>query len=117
MQEVGIHATAVHPGWRSSFMSLTGSVGWSLANLSIPWYKAEQEAKKIDDQQIKFGYGMYPNESGPNVTNWKSNFWGSNYDRLLQIKKKWDPDEFFYCSQCVGSDNYPHTANPGGLFG
>ena len=98
-------------------MSLTGSVGWSLANLSIPWYKAEQEAQAIDDQQIKFGYGMYPNESGPNVTNWKSNFWGSNYDRLLQIKKKWDPDEFFYCSQCVGSDNYPHTANPGGLFG
>ncbi|KAK3088377.1 hypothetical protein FSP39_018432 [Pinctada imbricata] len=104
MQDVGIHDTSVHPGWRSSYMSLSGGVGWNPGN-GISWDKAVDEAKALGDEQIKFGYGMYPNESGPNVTNWHDNFWGSNYKRLLEIKRKWDPDRFFYCSQCVGSDD------------
>ncbi|KAF6033693.1 hypothetical protein EB796_007995 [Bugula neritina] len=36
---------------------------------------------------------------------WQEEFWGqSNYDRLLDIKRKYDPDNDFTCKQCVGSN-------------
>jgi FAD/FMN-containing dehydrogenase len=44
-----------------------------------------------------FGDGSYPNESTGKSATWKSDFWGSNYDRLAQIKKTWDPDNVFIC--------------------
>merc|ERR1719445_27060 len=35
---------------------------------------------------------------------WKQRYWGTNYDKLLAIKKKWDPENIFWCRHCVGSD-------------
>lgn len=44
-----------------------------------------------------------------NEANWRQpdfqqTFWGSNYDRLLSIKKKYDPSNFFYATVGVGSE-------------
>ena len=38
---------------------------------------------------------------------WKDDFWGENYEDLLKIKIKYDPDNLFYCYHCVGSDMKP----------
>jgi hypothetical protein len=35
---------------------------------------------------------------------WKQRFYGKNYDKLLEIKQKYDPDMLFWCSPCVGAD-------------
>ena len=35
---------------------------------------------------------------------WQDVFWGSNYKRLLEIKKRIDPQNLFTCNRCVGSD-------------
>lgn len=35
---------------------------------------------------------------------WQEQFWGDSYPRLLEIKRKYDPDNHFTCKQCVGSD-------------
>ena len=35
---------------------------------------------------------------------WKREFYGANYGRLLEIKSKYDPDHFFYTYTGVGSD-------------
>ena len=36
---------------------------------------------------------------------WQKEFWGNKtYSRLLNIKKKYDPDNHFTCLQCVGSN-------------
>ena len=48
--------------------------------------------------------GAYINEADPNEPNWQEAFWGTNYPRLLDIKKKWDPDGVFFCVPCVGSE-------------
>lgn len=35
---------------------------------------------------------------------WKNNYYGVNYDRLLEIKNKYDPEHLFYALTAVGSD-------------
>jgi FAD/FMN-containing dehydrogenase len=48
--------------------------------------------------------GSYSNESDYFQKNWQQDFWGEHYGKLLQIKKKYDPDNFFNCHHSVGSE-------------
>ncbi|KAK7961132.1 FAD binding domain-containing protein [Apiospora saccharicola] len=44
------------------------------------------------------------NEGDWRQPNFQQTFWGTNYPRLLVIKKKYDPDNFFYVTKGVGSE-------------
>lgn len=48
--------------------------------------------------------GAYANEADIAEPNWQQAFFGSNYARLLTIKKKWDPTDLFYVHHGVGSE-------------
>lgn len=49
--------------------------------------------------------GMGINHAGWHIDDWKEAGWGKeNYEILLGLKKKWDPDKRFWCRHCVGSD-------------
>ncbi|ETS76200.1 hypothetical protein PFICI_11587 [Pestalotiopsis fici W106-1] len=48
--------------------------------------------------------GAYLNEASAADVNWKNDFYGANYDRLLSIKNKYDPNHLFYAPKAVGSD-------------
>lgn len=50
--------------------------------------------------------GAYVNEADPNEPNWQQAFWGSNYERLLKIKRRVDPEDVFWCQPCVGSEGW-----------
>ena len=52
----------------------------------------------------RFDQGTYFNEPSEYLPNWKRDYWGGHYDRLLTIKRRWDPDNVFTCLHCVGSD-------------
>ena len=39
-------------------------------------------------------------------TDWQQTFWGDNYARLLQIKRRVDPEDVFWCTPCVGSERW-----------
>jgi FAD/FMN-containing dehydrogenase len=52
------------------------------------------------------GTGAYVNEADYFEANWQQEFWGENYERLLQIKRKVDPQGLFYCHHCVGSEQW-----------
>ncbi|TFK32904.1 FAD binding domain protein [Crucibulum laeve] len=52
------------------------------------------------------GAGAYLNEADPSDPNWKNDFYGVNYQRLLQIKDKWDPDGILFGSTAVGGDRW-----------
>lgn len=59
-----------------------------------------------------YSRGKYYNEAEPDMSpeKWKKEFWGLDmYDKLLRIKKQWDPRNRFTCNQCVGSDWDPAT--------
>lgn len=50
------------------------------------------------------GQGAYANEASFFTDDWKNEFWGSNYERLLEIKRRVDPTNLFRVHHGVGSD-------------
>jgi hypothetical protein len=74
-------------------------------DLLQPW----REAGPADS----FG-GSYSNEGNVMEPNWQQDFFGDNYDELLRIKQKWDPNELFYVPAGVGSEGWEvRTGNQG----
>ena len=52
------------------------------------------------------GMGAYMNEAHRYEPDWQRTFWGTNYPRLLKIKKHVDAGDVFWCPQCVGSEDW-----------
>jgi len=102
VMEVGEDETAVHPGFQHAFISMTTGIGVQGYGQFNDYF--HDEAKKLNDRLRKFGDGMYRNEAFADSPVWKDDFWGNNYARLEQIKRLWDPDNFFTCIDCVGND-------------
>ncbi len=70
---------------------------------------AETEAKGVEQAMsyIKRATpegASYTNEGDFSEKNWQTEFWGTNYPRLLQIKRKYDPTNLFLVHHGVGSE-------------
>jgi FAD/FMN-containing dehydrogenase len=50
--------------------------------------------------------GAYVSESNYFENAWQQAYWGSNYPRLLEIKRKYDPDGLFIVHNGVGSEQW-----------
>jgi FAD/FMN-containing dehydrogenase len=50
------------------------------------------------------GAGSYLSESDYFLRDWQRAFWGGNYARLAQVKRKYDPDGLFFIRHGVGSE-------------
>ncbi|KAL1883925.1 hypothetical protein Daus18300_000033 [Diaporthe australafricana] len=48
--------------------------------------------------------GSYMNEGDVNEPNFQQSFYRENYERLLTIKRKYDPNDVFYAKTAVGSE-------------
>eukprot|EP00931_Biecheleriopsis_adriatica_P104713 TRINITY_DN7934_c0_g1_i3.p1 TRINITY_DN7934_c0_g1~~TRINITY_DN7934_c0_g1_i3.p1 ORF type:complete len:589 (+),score=77.63 TRINITY_DN7934_c0_g1_i3:139-1905(+) len=58
-------------------------------------------AGEVSEEASYFSESSYlmPDDS------WKDRYWGrANYEKLLAVKKKYDPEGLIWCHQCVGSD-------------
>ena len=53
------------------------------------------------------GGGAYANEADYFQPNWQEAFWGGKYERLLRVKRKYDPDHVFTVHHGVGSEFAP----------
>ncbi|WP_326551869.1 FAD-binding oxidoreductase [Micromonospora sp. NBC_01813] len=47
--------------------------------------------------------GAYQNFPDPNLADWRRAYYGGNYQRLVEVKRKYDPTDFFTYPQGVGS--------------
>lgn len=43
---------------------------------------------------------------------WKQDYFGVNYERLLRVKHKYDPEGVFWCKPCVGWDEWSIRGGP-----
>ena len=48
--------------------------------------------------------GTYVNEANPYEPHWQEAFWGWNYKRLLESKRRVDSTNLMVCNRCAGSD-------------
>jgi FAD/FMN-containing dehydrogenase len=52
------------------------------------------------------GAGAYLSEADYFDPDWKRGYWGSNFDRLAAVKKRYDPEGLFFAHHGVGSDEW-----------
>jgi FAD/FMN-containing dehydrogenase len=72
---------------------------------------ARQHADAIDKamnevRKLLPNAGSYVSESNFFDEAWRESFWGSNYERLLAVKDKYDPDGLFFVHHGVGSERW-----------
>ena len=77
---------SISSGMRSALLHVQVGDNWNLTSL------------------YKFGNYSYFSESALNMPDFKTRYWGDNYDRLETIRKANDENQRFYCRHCVGSD-------------
>ncbi|PPQ65646.1 hypothetical protein CVT24_011800 [Panaeolus cyanescens] len=96
--------TSVHPAWRDVLYQiiLVNTWGWNetLADRQAA-YASSTAAANILRAATPDGFA-YHNEADIHEPNYKTSFWGKNYKRLEQIKKKYDPEGVLDCWQCIG---------------
>lgn len=73
---------------------------WSECPLEVIKVKKSME-HVLDKYDLK--YSKYYNYPSCDSTDWMFRYWGKNYNRLLAIKSRWDPENVFNHCQSVGS--------------
>ena len=100
-------------GAQQLYQDITGNLGSPRAtNVSINADFREAFLHHIspdtNSHQLKALYSLgnhsYFSESAYAMDDYKVRYWGSNYDKLLQIKQKYDSGNVFQCYNCVGFD-------------
>lgn len=112
---------AVTPAWRKAYLHLlsTGAIVdhenlTPQAALADAANWTEENREKVWRQWAPDS-GSYINEANPYNGNFQYDFYGGNYDRLLEIKQKYDPTESLYVLSGVGSHKWEYSLDSGKL--
>ncbi|KAK4453107.1 putative isoamyl alcohol oxidase [Podospora aff. communis PSN243] len=103
-------SNSVLPAWRDALVHVTLTTPWSFdpaqwgAMLDYQGFMTNTIMPAIEAATP--GSGAYMNEADFQQPNFQREFFGSNYNQLLGIKRKYDPDSFFYASKAVGSERW-----------
>lgn len=98
--------SGLNPAWRISYFNNIVARGWAPGSTQATidgvfndiTYNKVAAMNKVAPET-----GVYMNEADRFDPNYKVNFYGSHYSKLLAIKEKRDPSGVFYCPTCVGS--------------
>ena len=96
--------SSINPSWRKSIFVADSGITW---NDSYYDEEIKSFTNKWEGIFNEYGIGIYTNEENKDCDNcnWKKQFWSmDHYQRLLNIKQRWDPNQVFWCNHCVGSD-------------
>jgi FAD/FMN-containing dehydrogenase len=108
--------TAMNPAVLTAFALAITARNQGPAYPGIPGYEpsvleARKAAEQIDRcmSQLRAlvpNPGSYVSESNYFETGWRQSYWGPNYSRLAEIKRKYDPDGLFFVHNGVGSERW-----------
>ncbi|KAF1350566.1 hypothetical protein EJ07DRAFT_169102 [Lizonia empirigonia] len=104
-QDTGVNS--VNPAFRNLQAQLV--VVNSVADMTAAGWKASDDTLNeimAPLRDVSPAGGAYGNEANIGEPDWQQAFWGKNYLRLLELKKKYDPTELFYVHHGVGSEGW-----------
>ncbi|KAK2666886.1 FAD-binding, type PCMH, subdomain 2 [Fusarium oxysporum f. sp. vasinfectum] len=108
------------PAWRSNYLHVM-SYGAKFNNALAPQDMLTEAAEQLEEgieslwREWAPNTGAYMNEGNPFNSNFKKDFYGSYYDRLLEVKNKYDPTNSLWVLSGVGSDAWDYDLNTGKL--
>lgn len=102
------NAVGANPFWRESIFSAVIGTPYSFTDNSANVRFQEQMTNELIPQLSRLdpSEGAYGNEGDFREPNFKQVFYGSHYDMLDGIKRKYDPDDRFWGATNVGSDRW-----------
>ncbi|KAH7113805.1 hypothetical protein B0J11DRAFT_445722 [Dendryphion nanum] len=100
--------TGVNPAWRDSMWEVIMGGIWTKNTALNDRIRIQNTISESISpfKALTPGGGCYMNEGDWTEEDWQQTFFGSNYDRLLSIKKAYDPTGLFNCWKCVGWTGY-----------
>jgi FAD/FMN-containing dehydrogenase len=108
--------TAMNPAVVDAFaLAITGDLGQP-AYPGVPGHEPDAAAARTQAEAVDKSMGAirkllpragsYVWETDFFQPHWQEAFWGENYDRLLAVKGKYDPDGLFFLHHGVGSEDW-----------
>ena len=100
---------AVLPQWRDAVVMSAYSMPYSP---KVPYADMAARQDFITNtvmpliEKVTPNAGAYINEADFQQPDWQNVFFGSNYPKLLEVKKKYDPKGIFYNEIAVGSEGW-----------
>ncbi|KAI0146228.1 FAD-binding domain-containing protein [Xylariaceae sp. FL1272] len=106
--------TSVHPAWYRTLWSITGGaiLPWNatyavrLRNLT-----SATRLTILSERLTGDAGASYPNEANPFAHSWRKSGWGDNYERLMKVKKQYDPNTLLKCWKCIGFEDEDITTD------
>jgi FAD/FMN-containing dehydrogenase len=108
--------TAMNPAVVDAFALVISAAGGPPAYPDVPGHEpdvalARSEAEAVtaamdEIRKLLPRVGSYVWETDYFQPHWQEAFWSENYDRLLAIKGKYDPDGLFFLHHGVGSEDW-----------
>ncbi|MGL4237512.1 BBE domain-containing protein, partial [Tabrizicola sp.] len=106
--------TAMNPAVLDAFALVILGAESRLVHPDIPGHQPDTERVQTDADAVARAYtelrgfvvspGSYVAESDYFTHNWQEAFWGGNYPRLADIKRRYDPDGLFFMRHGPGSE-------------
>ncbi|SJL12446.1 uncharacterized protein ARMOST_15873 [Armillaria ostoyae] len=102
--------SAIHPAWRTAKTHIVLTNSWedstSLSNISSIQNVFKDSQLPILEQIAGSPGAAYSNEGDTLEEDFKTTFFGPNYPRLEDIKRRYDPKDTFIVAAGVGSDKW-----------
>ncbi|RYP42179.1 hypothetical protein DL768_010387 [Monosporascus sp. mg162] len=96
--------TSLPSVWYKSVTMLSATVEWPGSSSLEDRKQAVSSFRGLTDSWAALSPegAAYSNEADPWTEDWAQQYWGENYDRLLEVKQRFDPDGLLSCWHCVG---------------
>ncbi|PQE17361.1 FAD binding domain-containing protein [Rutstroemia sp. NJR-2017a BVV2] len=101
-------AVSVNPYWRKTLVNAVYRSTINYVDFEANFRNQNFLTNVIGPQLAALtpGGAVYVNEADFQQRDWKEVFYGENYERLEEIKRRWDPEDRFYALGAVGSDRW-----------
>ena len=102
-------ARAILPQWRDVVSMSSYTLPYEF---TVPFQEMKARQDLITDvilpwiEAVTSGAGAYINEGDFQQRDWQDTFFGSNYERLLAVKREYDPKGLFFAPLAVGSERW-----------